>query len=113
MCCRWNAYRDALIQKKPPVPWKIPSCTKLLYTSATATPAIYLQLLIYCDIYIKLSVYLYYIVIENNCNLYKERKTLQQTFIENILSEMLKWILGLLKTLICSEDTKNSHSTIY
>ena len=50
--------------KKPPLPWKIPSCTL----------AIILQSLIYWDIYIKLSVY-GIIVIEDDLNWQKERKS--------------------------------------
>ena len=44
---------------------------------------------------------------------HKERKILQNTFVGNIMSKMLKWILELLKSLTCIEDTKNSHTTIY
>ena len=45
------------------------------------------------------------------CNIFAE--ILQNTFVGNIMSKMLKWILEPLKSLICSEDTKNSHTTIY
>ena len=65
------------------------------------------QMLIYCDVF-KLSLYLYYCNWRQLKSLHKERKLLQNTFVGNILSKMLKWILGSLKSLICSEDTKNS-----
>ena len=70
-------------------------------------------MLIYCDIYIKLSSVYGITVIEDDCNLQKERKILQNKFIGNILSKMLKCLLGPLKSLICNEDTKKSHTTIY
>ena len=72
----------------------------------------YLQLLIYCDVHIKLSLYLYYCNWRRLCNLHKERKILRNIFVGNILSKLLKEILGSLKSLICSEDTKTLHTTI-
>ena len=50
---------------------------------------------------------------EEDYNLHKERKILQNVFVENILSKMIKWILGLLKSLICNEETKKSHTSVY
>ena len=67
----------------------------------------------YCDIYIKLSSVYGTTVIEDDCNLYKERKIFRNIFVGNILSKILKWILGPQKTLICNEDTKKSHTTIH
>ena len=60
-------------------------------------------MLIYCDTYI---TYLYncITVIEDNCVIYTRKEK---------SSEILKWILGLLKSLICREDKENSHTTIY
>ena len=76
-------------------------------------PALYLQLLTYCDIYIKLSYTCFTVIEDDWRNLHKERKIPQNTFVGNILSKILKRILDLLKSLIYSEDTKNSHTTIY
>ena len=60
----------------------------------------------------KISLYLYYFNLRRLSNLHKERKILQNTFVVNIMSKMLKWMVEPLKSLICSEDIKNLHTTI-
>ena len=82
----------------------------------------YIKLLHACNIFAvvdilryiyKISLYLYYCNWRRLSNLHNSRNFLQKTFVGDIMSKMLKWILEPLKSLICSEDTKNSYTTIY
>ena len=85
MCCRRNTHRGALIPRKRPCP------EKFLVATLRYLHQIISMLYYYCN--------------QDSCNLHRERKILQNIFVENILSKMFKWILGSLKSLISSEDS--------
>ena len=88
-----------------------------IYTSGVKSPWFHacniIAIVDNCDIYIKLSYTCFTVIEDDWSNLHKERKIPKNTFVGNILSKMLKRILDPLKSLFCSEDIKNSHTTIY